>query len=653
MNTRDVLAIGTESKPPVLYRGEYQQWRDRFLDFIESKDRYLDIKASLEERPTKFTMTVPAQVTGQPERTVPKTLEKMDENEKNRVRGDQLAKTYILLSLPDDIYMSIDSYKDTAKGMWDQIAKMMMGSKAGNQLNVTNCITRYDAFKAKQGETITETYDRFCLLLNDLNKNRIEKTPTENNIKLLNNLQPEWKKYASHIRHNHILETLPLHELYEMLLQDEEEILEMMEEKKQTEKPAADLLALVADKRERHTNRSSRKEGESQKEEEDGNESDPELQDIKKVVALLTRAVQKKFYKKPSSNSQRYSTNTKRHDYKDMYENKKRSDDRKQYDTKPEEKEIDEPIKCYNCRNTGHFSRDCRKPVVRNSEYYKNKMLLAKQKEADKALMAEDDHWLNLSDEDKEEDDDAHMYLMDSHSKEDNSDNDDRDSSHSESACQVCQPTHDALVNQMQIMMRKLEDYKDCLKEKTNQVSKLETMVEKQHKVIDNICLENADNLFLVNNYKKKKDVIFEESESLKTKLSELSDKLKKLENERTEYVNNSNSVLSENRDLIEKLKDIELKFYKRGQTDQTIHLNKPKEFKYFNAEWGIGYDNPHYLNKILSKVPTLYEFDFLGLDKTYPEYKIRWTKSSDEVEEQEDLKRQNKVNMQLPFVFE
>ncbi|KAI3735732.1 hypothetical protein L6452_15242 [Arctium lappa] len=39
-------------------------------------------------------------------------------------------------------------------------------------------------------------------------------------------------------------------------------------------------------------------------------------------------------------------------------------------------------------------------------------MLLDKQKEAGKALLAENDHWLNLSDEEEESDVDAHMYLL-------------------------------------------------------------------------------------------------------------------------------------------------------------------------------------------------------------------------------------------------
>ncbi|KAI3672748.1 hypothetical protein L6452_38846 [Arctium lappa] len=63
-------------------------------------------------------------------------------------------------------------------------------------------------------------------------------------------------------------------------------------------------------------------------------------------------------------------------------------------------------------RKESRKKRDCRKPKVRNSEYYKNKMLLAKQKEAGKSLMAEDDNWLDYFESESEREETAHMCLM-------------------------------------------------------------------------------------------------------------------------------------------------------------------------------------------------------------------------------------------------
>ena len=66
MTSRDALAIGTDTKPPVLFRGDYPQWRDRFLDFIERHECYEQILASLEEGPAQFWQDVPAMPNADP-----------------------------------------------------------------------------------------------------------------------------------------------------------------------------------------------------------------------------------------------------------------------------------------------------------------------------------------------------------------------------------------------------------------------------------------------------------------------------------------------------------------------------------------------------------------------------------------------------------
>nr|GEX86833.1 hypothetical protein [Tanacetum cinerariifolium] len=67
---------------------------------------------------------------------------------------------------------------------------------------------------------------------------------------------------------------------------------------------------------------------------------------------------------------------------------------------KKEEKKADEKkrdmrrVKCYNCKKEGHFAKDCKKAKVKDYEYYKTKMLLAKKDKDEQVLLAEDQAWM-------------------------------------------------------------------------------------------------------------------------------------------------------------------------------------------------------------------------------------------------------------------
>ena len=132
-----------------------------------------------------------------------------------------MARSFLLKGLPNEIYNSIDSDK-TAKSMWDEISKQMQGTHMGARIKVTKCLTTYEAFKGREGELLESTYNRYCNLLNEHRKNGIQKTNLEINIKFLNNLRPEWKRFATNINQNKDLSKLDIHVLYENLNQNQE-----------------------------------------------------------------------------------------------------------------------------------------------------------------------------------------------------------------------------------------------------------------------------------------------------------------------------------------------------------------------------------------------------------------------------------------------
>nr|GEY63046.1 hypothetical protein [Tanacetum cinerariifolium] len=67
-------------------------------------------------------------------------------------------------------------------------------------------------------------------------------------------------------------------------------------------------------------------------------------------------------------------------------------------DKKADEKKKDmSRVKRYNCKKEGHFAKDCKKGKVKDYEYYKTKMMLAKKDKDEQVLLAEDQAWMESS----------------------------------------------------------------------------------------------------------------------------------------------------------------------------------------------------------------------------------------------------------------
>ncbi|GJV45564.1 integrase, catalytic region, zinc finger, CCHC-type containing protein [Tanacetum coccineum] len=394
---RDVIMVGLTMRIPLLYQGEYSQWRERFMNYLEEQ---IDGEAMINSiQNGDHPLPVVAQVSLV--RTAPNAPPTLKDpkfwtaEEKKTRKIDRLARSLLIQGLPNDIYSLIDS-NDTAKDLWDALERQMRGSEYGEQDRKAAILYEYETFKATEGEQLLDTYLRYLQVINDLKKCGYKKDNCELNYKFLNNLQPEWKQYGTLMRQTKNLMDINIDALYNILKQNQGDVNDAMGYKKKAVVVTSDPLALVAEK----TKVSKRKEKVVVQSESEGSD-DEDISDLKKITALLAKAFnRKKYYAKPTNNNLRTSSASSSANKKPEYV---KSEEKKE-DKKVDEKKRDmSKVKCYNCKKEGHFAKDCKKAKVKDCNYYKTKMLLAKKDSGEQVLLAEDQAWMeSSSDSDKE-----------------------------------------------------------------------------------------------------------------------------------------------------------------------------------------------------------------------------------------------------------
>ncbi|KAJ9563094.1 hypothetical protein OSB04_008254 [Centaurea solstitialis] len=231
--SKEIISIGSETRPPVLVVGEYQQWKRRMINFLDLLDDKLMV--SITEGPIRPTVTVAevarTEVTPYlPAYEVEKPYDMFSHEQRARAAIDKRALTLLTMALPNDMFARVDSCKD-ARAMWLGIEQQMQGGDKALEGQKENAMNAYESFCAREGETLTETYNRLNICVNDLRRLGLEKNKYEVNVKFLKRLNKLWQSVTISIQVSQNLGQLGLHDLYSMMLPHEETLFGKTEKK--------------------------------------------------------------------------------------------------------------------------------------------------------------------------------------------------------------------------------------------------------------------------------------------------------------------------------------------------------------------------------------------------------------------------------------
>nr|GFC73043.1 hypothetical protein [Tanacetum cinerariifolium] len=125
--SRDVLTVGSTMRIPLLYRGEFSQWVERFMNYLEEQTDKEEMINSIKNSDQPVPRVTQVSIAGTTSTEQPPLKDKSMCNK-------------------------------TAKYLWDALARHMLVSEYGKQHRKAGVLYEYETFKAIEGELLLDTY---------------------------------------------------------------------------------------------------------------------------------------------------------------------------------------------------------------------------------------------------------------------------------------------------------------------------------------------------------------------------------------------------------------------------------------------------------------------------------------------------------------
>ncbi|GJX24495.1 retrovirus-related pol polyprotein from transposon TNT 1-94 [Tanacetum coccineum] len=126
---------------------------------------------------------------------------------------DQRLKSIIMSCLPDNIMESVISCVLT-KETWIDLVHSFEGPLNTKENRIIDLKLKYQTFRAKSTESLSQTYTRYKTMLNELDNDDVNLSKHEINVGFVNSLPEKWLTFSQGLRNANHTHTLDLADIY-------------------------------------------------------------------------------------------------------------------------------------------------------------------------------------------------------------------------------------------------------------------------------------------------------------------------------------------------------------------------------------------------------------------------------------------------------